>query len=90
MMFGSPSSGLSDGSGSVSNTSSAAPAIHPSLSAVASAASSTSGPRDVFTRCADGFIERSTVSLIRWCVEGSSGAWIVTTSASANSSGSST
>src|SRR3954471_2347953 len=72
--FGNPSNGLSDGSGSVSNTSRAAPEIQPSFRAVARAASSKSGPREVLIRYEDGFIDRSTVSLTRWCVDGKSGA----------------
>ena len=53
------------GNGSFSYTSSAAPAIHFSRSAFARAASSTTGPREVFTRNAVGFIRRSVCSLNR-------------------------
>jgi hypothetical protein len=61
-------SGLSAGSGSFSNTSSAAPPIQPSSSAWARAASSTTGPREVFTRIAVFFIIRKRRSSIRWKV----------------------
>jgi hypothetical protein len=47
--FGAPSSGLDFASGSSQNTSRPAPATWPDFSAAASAASSTSVPRAVFT-----------------------------------------
>jgi len=48
--FGADRSGEDSGSGSTSYTSSAAPAIDPERSAATSAALSTMGPREVFTR----------------------------------------
>src|SRR4029450_6097263 len=48
--------------GSVSNTSSAAPAISPERSASTSAASSTIGPRAVLTRNADDFIRANAMA----------------------------
>src|SRR5262252_559065 len=53
-------------SGSFSNTSSPAPAIHPSRSAWTSAPSSTTGPLDALTRYAVFLIARSDSALIRW------------------------
>ena len=72
--------------GSRSKTSSAAPAIMPSRNAPASAASSTIGPRAVFTRYAVCFIRRMAPSLIRWRVSGRSGTCSETTSDVANAS----
>ncbi len=65
--------------GSCSYTSSAAPAIRRSRSAHASASSSTTGPRDVFTRNAVRFMRASALPSIRWRVPSSSGTWSVTT-----------
>src|SRR5581483_10883075 len=59
-------SGLSIGSGSVSNTSSPAPLIQPSRSARTSAGSSTTLPREVFTKNAPGFIIRNWASPSMW------------------------
>ena len=59
-----------------------------SASARASAASSTTGPRLVFTRYAVGFISPSSRSPIRCRVSGVSGTWSETTSAAASSSSS--
>ena len=55
-------SGLSAGSGSTSYTSSAAPPSRPSCSAATRAASSTSGPREVLTSSAAGFIAASSAA----------------------------
>jgi hypothetical protein len=60
--LGADRSGLDSGSGSTSYTSSAAPAIDPDRSAASRAALSTSGPREVFTRYADGFISASSAT----------------------------
>src|SRR5207249_4974317 len=58
-------SGASAGSGSTANTSIAAPPMRLSRTASASAASSTSSPRAVFTRTAVGFMSLSRSALIR-------------------------
>jgi hypothetical protein len=60
--LGADRSGSDSGSGSTSYTSSAAPAIAPDRSAASRAAPSTSGPRDVLTRYADGFIRASSAA----------------------------
>jgi hypothetical protein len=56
---------LSLAGGSCSSTSSAAPAIHPSVKALISAGSSTTGPREVLIKSADRFILRNWGSPIR-------------------------
>ncbi len=71
----SPTSGSSIGIGSGSVTSSAAAQIVPSRSASASARWSTTGPRDVFTSTAVGFISASVVALMRWRVTGERFTW---------------
>ena len=58
--LGADRSGSDKGSGSTSYTSSAAPAIAPDRRAASRAALSTSGPREVLTRNADGFIKPSS------------------------------
>ena len=63
-----PTSGWSAGSGSGSVTSSAAARITPVRSASTRASVSTTGPRAVFTRIADGFIDRSAAASMRWRV----------------------
>ena len=60
--LGAVRSGDDNGSGSTSYTSRAAPAMPPDRSAASSAALSTNGPREVFTRYADGFISASSAS----------------------------
>ena len=66
MMTRSPNerNGLSAGSGSVSNTSSAAPAMRSVWSASISAGSSIAGPREVLMRMAVGFISRKPAASI--------------------------
>ena len=60
----------------------------PSRSATTSAASSTTGPRAVFTSTADGRIRASAAASIRCRVSGSSGTCRLTTSAASSSSSS--
>ena len=71
--------------GSTSNTSTAAPAILRACSASIRAASSTIGPRDVFTNLAFGFIRANSGAPIRPLVRPLRTRWTVTTSASRNS-----
>ena len=59
------SSGLSAFGGSVESTSIPAPAMRPSFSALASASSSMTGPREELMRMAFGFINASVSSLMR-------------------------
>ena len=66
-----------------------APPIAPSASAAASAAESTRGPREVFTRIAWSGIASSSGSPMRCRVSGVAGAWRLTTSARPSASGSS-
>ena len=63
---------------------------HAVASAAASAASSTTGPRAVFTRYASSRIAASASASIRWRVSGVSGQCSETMSARASSSSSST
>ncbi len=80
--------GESAGSGSFSNTSSPAPAIHPSRSARIRLASSIVPPRPMLKMWAVGFMARSSRSPIRWRVSGVSGIVRTTKSASGNTSSS--
>ena len=72
------SSGFSAFVGSTSNTSSAAPAISPSSSAAISAASSTVGPRPLFTKMAEGFIAAKCSAFISGRVSSFRGACMET------------
>ena len=83
--FGAVRSGWPGGSGSASNTSSAAPAIVPPASAATSAASSTIGPRDVFTSTAVGFIRASSDAPISPRVRSLRRVWTLSTSARSSS-----
>src|ERR1700732_1181593 len=76
--------------GSFSKTSRAAPAIFLFSSASTSAASSTTGPREVLTRYAVGFIFQRFSFEIRWRVSGINGTWTVTKSAWRNNASRST
>ena len=69
-------------------TSSAAAQITPSRRALASAAWSTTGPRDVFTNTAVRFISFSVSALIKWRVTGERLTWSVTKSLRGSSSSS--
>src|SRR6185436_652096 len=62
-------------SGSRSKTSSPAAAIWPVASASARAASSTTGPREVFTSTAVFFMRANCAAPMRWRVCGSRGTW---------------
>src|SRR5207248_5306425 len=62
--------------GSRSYTSRPAPASFPALSASTSAASSTTGPRDVLTRIAVRFMALNCGVLKRWCVSCVRGTWM--------------
>ena len=84
------SSGLSFDGGSSTITSSPAPAMRLVMSALCSARSSTTGPRQVFTSTAVGFIMLSCVSDIMFWVSDVSGVCSVTTSEMASSSSKST
>ena len=88
MTLGSPHSGLSGGRGWSSNTSSAAPAICPPVSARISAAVSTTGPRETFTSTAPGFIRAMRSALIAPRVSSVSGQHSTSTSAPATRSSS--
>ena len=61
----------------------------PSASARASAVESTSGPREVLTRTASGFIASSSAAPIRWWVSALAGACRLTTSERSSNSASS-
>ena len=74
------------GRGSRSKTSSAA-MILPALTAATSAASSTSGPREVLIRIAPGFMAAMSSGPMRPRVRGESTMWMETTSAPLMSSG---
>src|SRR5438270_766246 len=76
--------------GSRSKTSRPAPAMRWVFSASTSAASSTTGPREVLIRMADCFIWLSCAVLMRWWVSFVSGTWIEMKSDSASSVGRST
>ena len=78
--FSSERNGWSAGSGSVSKTSSAASAMRREVSADSSAASSTSGPREVFTSRLLGFISASSLAPSRPRVFGLSTMCSVSTS----------
>jgi hypothetical protein len=72
------SSGLSRGTGSSSQTSSAAPASRRSRSARISARSSTTGPREVLMSSAVGFMRAKNFSPIRCRVSAFSSVWTET------------
>src|SRR5437762_502104 len=74
------SSGWSLAGGSSTITSRPAPAMRLVMSALCSARSSTTGPRQVLTRIAVGFISSNWVSDIMFCVTFVSGVCNVTTS----------
>ena len=79
-------SGFSAFAGSTSKTSSAAPAMAPASSARTSAASSTVGPRPLFTKMADGFMAANSRSPSRWRVSAFRGACMETKSERSSSS----
>ncbi len=83
-----PRSACAAGSDSTSSVSSAQPAISPPSNAAASAAVSTSTPRDAFTRIADCFMRRSAAASIMPRVFAVSGACNDTMSAAASTSSS--
>ena len=84
--FGACSSGLSAGSGSSQNTSSAAPASFPLSSARSSAASSTSRPRAVLTKNEPSRMSPKARSSIIRSVSGTNRLWSETTCDRASSS----
>src|SRR3954454_2803716 len=83
-----PTSGSSIGMGSGSVTSRAAAAITPSRNASAKATWSTTGPRDVLTSTAVGFIQARELPLMRCRVAGLRFTWIDTKSLSPRSTSS--
>src|SRR6186997_961920 len=87
MQLASPRSGSSPGIGSGSVTSKPAAAITPSRNAAASAPWSTTGPRDVLTSTAVGFIRASAAASMRPRVSGASETCNDTMSLRSSSSG---
>ena len=78
MQLGNCNKRSSDGIGSTSATSRAADSMVPATRASASAAPSTTGPREVFTNIDVGFISAKVSALIRWRVSAVDEQWMLT------------
>ncbi len=86
MQFFAFNSGLSGLMGSDDTTSRAAPAMVPSFRAVARSSSTMSGPREAFTRNAEGFMVRRSGAFTMPSFSEVSAAFRLTTSARRNAS----